>query len=93
MGVNELTRSFDLNVYPNPSAGAFTIDFTLPETARAGYKVYSLSGAEVGGLPESDYSPGAHSLSFNASRQLAPGIYFVNVAINGATMSKKVVVH
>jgi hypothetical protein len=92
VGINELTKEVGLNVYPNPSSSAFNVAFTLANTSKVGYRVYTVSGAEVAGQSATEFSAGSHNVVVNGDRHLAPGIYFLNLEINGAVMSRKLVV-
>lgn len=91
-GVNELTRSIKLNLFPNPSNGESQLKFSLQEAAQVNVSVVDMLGKNV--EPESTHQLGSgdHSVSVNKNGRLAPGVYFVNISLNGAKMSRKLVV-
>lgn len=91
VGVNELTRSIGFNVYPNPSNGAITIGFHLSDKSEIKYSVTSVTGAllQTGG---SSFSAGEAEIRLNENHSLTPGIYFVNLEMNGVKMSQKIVI-
>lgn len=93
VGVNELSRDISFRVYPNPSASAFKMDFTLSTPANIKYEVVSVTGAVMLQAAEQQFSTGPHEITVNANQQLAPGIYFLNFEMNGVKMSRKLVVN
>ncbi len=93
VGVNEITRSVGLQLYPNPSNGAFTLEFTLANSASIGYTLMDIAGKEIIRSEKTSYEAGSHMVDFNKQSLLAPGVYFVNMNMNGVTMSKKLVIN
>jgi len=91
-GINELTRSTRFALYPNPSDGAATVSFNLNEVSTIALNVYDVSGRLVENTAEESYSAGEHQINFNQTAQYKAGIYFVELSVNGAKMSKKFVV-
>jgi PKD repeat protein len=91
-GINELTKMFKFNLYPNPSKGEATIKFNLHDAANVKIDVIDVLGKKV--LPTADLNmaPGEQTYSINKNNSLNKGIYFVNLSINGAKMSKKLVI-
>ncbi|MBU0517609.1 SBBP repeat-containing protein [bacterium] len=82
-----LPELFQVNAYPNPFNPTTTITFDLPVASTITLNVYDINGRNVGtkhashlhnvGFGESDlqfYTPGSHSITFDASG-LASGVY------------------
>lgn len=92
VGVNELTKAISFNVYPNPTTADFGLTFQLSEEAAIKYEVLNVSGSAVLYDSSKQYSAGAHELKLNSRSELSPGIYFVNLELNGIKMSRKVIV-
>lgn len=92
LGVNELTKSIGFNVYPNPTAGSATIEFTLSEQANVSYNVIDVIGRVVEYQKTVSLEPGNHTYTVNASQTLKSGIYFVSFELNGQKMSRKLVI-
>ena len=61
--------------YPNPFNASTTISFDLPRTAVVVIKVYDILGKKVAALAGERYSPGRHSVRFEAARQ-SSGVYY-----------------
>lgn len=91
VGINELTRQTRFNLSPNPSSGAANINFSLDNTAAVGLKVYDVSGRIVENL-NLEMNAGEHQLSVNSNSNYHSGIYIVELSVNGARMSKKLVI-
>jgi PKD repeat protein len=87
---NNETESVAFNVAPNPSNGAFRLNLTGVQSGNASVKVYNLVGQEV-------YSSTVESVKGSFTKdvqleQVANGVYFVKVNVNGQTATKKIVV-
>jgi len=91
-GVNELTRSIELKLYPNPAHSAFNLSFRLSDASKIKYQVCSVTGAVLMEEHEKNYAAGSHVISINSASTLSAGIYFINLELNGVKMSRKVVV-
>ena len=61
--------------YPNPFNPSTQIRFGLPQASHVTIKLFSLTGAEVRTLVDSEYAAGTHTISFHA-RNLPSGTYF-----------------
>jgi trimeric autotransporter adhesin len=76
----------ELHVYPNPSHGAFTVQWSSPESAAAQVIITSLLGEKV-----KELTIGANKdveIQLNA----VPGVYFINCMADGVRESVKVVI-
>jgi PKD repeat protein len=87
---NNEAESVAFNVAPNPSNGAFRLNLTGVQSGNASVKVYNLVGQEV-------YSSTVESVKGSFTKdvqleQVANGVYFVKVNVNGQTATKKIVV-
>ena len=91
-GENELTKSILLNLYPNPTNGETNLNFSLNDAANVKINVLDVMGREVLPIIENHYGPGEQTLIINKDNSLAPGIYFVNLSLNGAKMSSKLII-
>jgi hypothetical protein len=90
--VNELTKSIELSLFPNPSEGTASLEFTLSDNAEVKYYVMDVSGRLVEETKTFSLSPGHHSYNVNESQKLKAGIYFVNLELNGQKMSRKLII-
>jgi len=92
VGINELTKSFKFNMFPNPSNGQVTVKFSLNDPATVKINVVDILGKEVLPVTFTNYTAGEQAITINKNATLAKGIYFVNFSVNGANMSKKLII-
>ncbi len=93
LGVNELTKSIGFNVYPNPTNSDFNIKFTLSNEAKIKYTLTSVAGSVIIQENEKTLAQGTHEIKLNTKNQLAQGIYFVNLEMNGTKMTRKIIIN
>ncbi len=92
LGTNELTKSVGFVVYPNPTSGTATMEFTLSESSVVSYNVVDVIGRVVESQRNVNAQPGRHSVTINEGQTFKPGIYFVSFELNGQKMSRKLIV-
>lgn len=91
-GVNELTRKLEFAMYPNPTTGEAFVHFNLSNEAQVKLSVTDLLGREVLQIANQKYTAGEQTIQVATEGALTPGVYFVNMSVNGATMSHKMIV-
>lgn len=77
------------NPYPNPFNSEAMIDFAVPVKQNVRISIYDLLGREIAVLADAPYSPGYHSVKWNAV-QAASGIYLVRMNSGDKTFTQKV---
>ncbi len=92
LGVNELTQSIGLTVYPNPTSGSTNIEFTLNDNSNIKYSVTDVTGRMVEQEKSLDLNPGFHKFTVNENQKLSQGIYMINIELNGQKMSRKLII-
>jgi len=85
IGENDFVNSF--NVYPNPANSNANIAFDLTETADVNITVTNMMGQTIYVNTLSNVS-GAQNINLNANN-MANGMYFVNLEVNGNVVTKK----
>ena len=73
--------------FPNPFNPHTAIQFGLPEPARVRLEVYDMLGRRVTTVVDQEYSPGMHTVNFDAGR-LASGSYVYRLVANERVFSK-----
>jgi len=73
--------------YPNPFNPETRIRFRIPERSFVSIRIYNLLGEQVFELAGKEFSPGLHSLTFDASH-LSSGIYFYTIRVNDSEFVK-----
>ena len=80
-------------LYPNPSAGAVTIEFSLPEALPIQLEVFDVLGRRVARLHDGTLGPGTHSITWEGllthGSPAASGVYLVRLHAGGETRTKR----
>jgi hypothetical protein len=74
--------------YPNPFNPVTKIDFAIPKNGLVTIKIYNILGKEVDVLVSKEFSAGAYSVDFDASK-LSSGIYFYKLISGNYSETKK----
>ena len=91
VGLNELQRELRMKVYPNPAKGVFDLAFALEAGGVVESSLTDIAGAKLIQHPAQTFDAGDHRFRFDIS-DLAPGVYFVQLRVNGKTVQCKVAV-
>jgi len=75
---------------PNPSAGATTFAFELPEGANVKLVLYDAAGRKVADVAEGYFAGGRHEVDF--ASELAPGVYVYRLEAGPNAAAHKMVV-
>ena len=86
----ETTLNLD-NVYPNPTSGNLTIEFTTSSAQAVSVSVINLIGEQVATLFEGTVVVGQHREIADLS-DLSAGIYMLRIDMNGKTVTRKLIV-
>ena len=76
--------------YPNPFNSSTRIEFDVPKLMKVNITVYDILGRETAVLADKLYTPGTHSIDWNAS-DYSSGIYFLRMRTDNYVRSRKVV--
>jgi hypothetical protein len=91
-GFNELTQSISFQVYPNPTTGSASLEFTLSDETQINYSVINILGQTVEATRFVKLMPGSHILKVNEEQKLKSGVYFVKFEMDGQKISRKLIV-
>lgn len=93
-GINEATVSglSGLNVYPNPIKSEFKISYNLIENAYVKAALYNLQGQELAEVANENQISGAHLLEASLPSDLAKGVYFVKLSVNGKQAAQRLII-
>jgi hypothetical protein len=72
-GIQAIKAEETAFLYPNPSAGDFTVQFSK-DNVPSEILIYDQAGKII-----SQYFPLSHEINFSFGKSLAPGIYFVRL--------------
>ncbi len=79
-----------LNSYPNPFNPSTALSYKLQAASKVKLAVYDITGREVATLVDGCLPEGAHHAIFDG-RELASGVYFARLKINGDVYTNKLV--
>lgn len=79
-----------LSINPNPFIGQTTLTYTLERSGRMQLLANSADGKELRTLEQADMEAGQYTYVWNTS-DLAPGIYYVTLLLDGEPIVKKAV--
>lgn len=92
-GINELVNQHSFKLFPNPANGETRVSFKLNDAAVVKVDVLDMLGRQVLNVNNASLNPGEHAYTINSNGELQRGVYFVNVSVNGATMSHKLIIN
>jgi len=78
-----------VNVFPNPSASSFTIEYTLEKPASVQIDIYNVIGRKIAVLYKGEKPAGKHSAVFKPEN-IETGVYFYTFTVNSKTQSGKI---
>ena len=80
-----------LTLYPNPSSGSATLQFSLTSQSAVGIEVYSILGQRIESMDKKVLAPGPHRMLLNTSTYPA-GTYIIKVRANNTQAHIKLLV-
>jgi predicted RNA-binding protein with TRAM domain len=89
--ITDITADGVISVFPNPSNGLVNISFGEIETAEISIKVSDLNGRLMIEVPRNTIS--ANSIISADLTSLADGVYFIQIAANGKSVNKRIVLN
>jgi hypothetical protein len=92
VGLEEIKPQLEFSVYPNPATDALNLSYTLFEESKMEISIYDVSGKPVRDLGRSGGQAGQYRKEI-ALGDLASGIYFLKMTVNGQAINHKFVVY
>ncbi len=80
-----------LSASPSPVRASVNVSFTLPRTGAVDLAIYDVAGRRVATLADGSAREGRHSLTWDGTRDLAPGVYFLRLEAAGESVTRKLV--
>lgn len=85
-----------LEVFPNPSSGDMTIEYSLPEPGMVTINIYNMAGQLVRALVDGHKKDGKHSCIWNGKadngQNVSSGNYLCRYKLNGKRTTQKAIV-
>ncbi len=90
LGVHDMVeQDFVYNIFPNPTAGALHLKFSLDNRNDVSYHVYNMAGQLVSATATTTLESGVHSFDLQTGNW-SNGLYQVNLTVGGYTVTKMV---
>jgi PKD repeat protein len=81
----------NLVIYPNPFRNTTQISLTLDKRAPVTIDLYDMLGRKITSIANSTLERGPASFEIDADKlRLTPGVYFIHLTVNSATMVQKI---
>jgi hypothetical protein len=84
--LEEFSEVEQFSVYPNPGK-EFNIEFNIKVGSKVKIDVYDLQGRLIENVLEREFDGGSHSIPYQPGN-LSPGMYLVNLKMNGSLASQ-----
>ena len=82
----------EINIYPNPNDGSFTLEVKLPSDGNVRLDAYNILGENVSHFTNVKHLPkGDNKLNLNLNGA-KKGIYFFNIKTDTKTFNRKVII-
>jgi hypothetical protein len=90
VGVEDVSTNKELTIYPNPSPGQFTFEFSLLQQSMVNLVVLNSLGQVVATLTDGVLTSGTHQFNWNAEN-LPVGMYFLQLKTDNLVVTKKII--
>jgi hypothetical protein len=90
-GLDHPSAATKLTLYPNPSSGSATLQFSLTSQSAVGIEVYSILGQRIEIMDKKVLATGPHRMLLNTSTYPA-GTYIIKVRANNTQAHIKLLV-
>ncbi len=92
VGINKIGNLVTISNFPNPASTETIFVYDLKTTANVSLRILNAMGQEISLVASGTQSPSLYKYSFNTS-DLANGVYFYQLNVNGQTVTKSFVVN
>lgn len=87
--------SLQMNLYPNPSADAMTLEFEISEAEFVSLQLVNNLGQQMKVIVSSELQPGTHSYTWlgedETGVRVEPGIYYAILTVGNRTLTKQAI--
>ena len=87
----EIASSISFSIYPNPSSGSFTIDYSLNEKANIKMLLFDMTGRQISELMDQNKSAGNYTYHTN-DLNILHGTYILKIYKDNIPAGEKLVV-
>ncbi len=91
LSIVQTEAQLGLDIYPNPTSGQVNVDFNLSDKHTIAVTVTDLLGRVVESIPAKQFAVGETKLTLAEKISYQPGVYLININVDGKIISKKVI--
>lgn len=92
VGMEEnIGKTIDLSIYPNPMHESTTIQFNLAQTSKVKIIIADVLGREISTVVDKELHQGANVFSVKRTPQMVNGLYLVKIMVDHQWVTKKIV--
>lgn len=93
VGVTDSWLQADANIFPNPASKTFTVNLNLDKKMNVQISLFNIQGRLEEKLYDALLLPTNDKLTFNIQHlNLKPGVYFLNISIDGTSSNRKLMI-
>jgi hypothetical protein len=93
VGIHTSEQKSNFLVYPNPSKGNATIEYTITTESEVNLGIYNILGVKVADLLSGHQQTGTYKFIFSDKNvRLNSGVYFIALFTNGKTKIQKIII-
>lgn len=92
VGIKNIETEMDVEIYPNPSSGNINVVFNLNEKHNLTINVIDMLGRVVEANQTQSYPSGQTRITFGNKTNYQPGVYFINIDVDGQHISRKIII-
>lgn len=93
IGIRDITnKESNFNIYPNPSKGNATIEYSITGDSEISLSIYNVLGVKVAELVNGHQSEGTYKINIQESNKLRSGIYFTTLLKDGKAATKRLII-
>jgi hypothetical protein len=87
-----INKETHFNIYPNPSKGNATIEYSITNDSEISLSIYNVLGVKVAELINGHQSEGTYKLNIQESNRLRSGIYFVTLVKDNKASTQRLII-
>lgn len=92
VGMKEQELNIGMNVYPNPASEVITLSYSLAEEADVECTLTALNGQVAETYYSKKQEPGTQKEVLEIPSSVTPGLYLLNLTVNGKAISRRIII-
>lgn len=89
IGIGDVSSTFGVNLYPNPTESQFFIELNLPQQDNVLIDIYAVNGQLIQTITDKNVLSNKYSIDMSAE---AEGVYYARIKVNETTVIRRFVI-